>query len=175
MSATGSGDYKQNRRKTGTVYEEIAASYLTAMGYRILAHSFRCRMGEIDLIAVDPGINPGTDCQSVSINDTCRTSLKNIRSESADFPLVPPTESGSGSFPRDGCLVFIEVKYRKNAGSGHPEEAVSFRKQAAISRVADYYRLRRGIGMDLPCRFDVIAIEGNKLRHWKNAFPYAGF
>ncbi|MDD6213223.1 MAG: YraN family protein [Clostridiales bacterium] len=42
-----------NRRHTGTHYEEAAAEYLRQNGYRILEHNFRCRLGEIDLIAMD--------------------------------------------------------------------------------------------------------------------------
>ena len=40
-------------RKTelGAWGEERAADYLAAEGYRILCRNFRCRMGEIDLIA----------------------------------------------------------------------------------------------------------------------------
>jgi putative endonuclease len=34
--------------------EEVAASYLTARGYRILERNFRCRGGEVDIIARDP-------------------------------------------------------------------------------------------------------------------------
>lgn len=40
-----------NRRKIGATYEEQAATYLEAHGYRILERNFRCRIGEIDLIA----------------------------------------------------------------------------------------------------------------------------
>lgn len=51
MSGEMSG---RNKRKTGSDYELLAARYLEAKGYRILEHSFRCRSGEIDLIAWDP-------------------------------------------------------------------------------------------------------------------------
>ncbi len=44
---------KQNKRKTGTIYETIAAEYLQEKGLAILERNFRCRMGEIDLIAKD--------------------------------------------------------------------------------------------------------------------------
>lgn len=40
-----------NNRAVGTQYEEIAASYLTENGYRILCKNFRCKIGEIDIIA----------------------------------------------------------------------------------------------------------------------------
>lgn len=42
-----------NKRQTGTVYEEQAAKWLEARGYRILKRNYRCRQGEIDLIAED--------------------------------------------------------------------------------------------------------------------------
>ena len=40
-----------NRRKVGTQFEQLAAQYLEKQGYRILETNFRCRQGEIDLIA----------------------------------------------------------------------------------------------------------------------------
>lgn len=120
-----------NKRKTGSRYETMAARYLEDNGYVILRQNFRCRMGEIDLIARD---------------------------------------EASGQ----NCLVFVEVKYRSSAGTGIPEEAVHTRKQHRICRVADYFRLQYRIPWDTPCRFDVIAIEGEELRHHANAFPYCG-
>ena len=74
---------------------------------------------------------------------------------------------------KDGDFtVFVEVKYRKSAASGHPEEAVSMKKARTISKVADYYRLCRKLPEDAKVRFDVIAIEGDDLRWYKNAFSY---
>lgn len=40
-------------REIGRRYEVYAASYLEKKGYRILERNFRCRQGEIDLIAQD--------------------------------------------------------------------------------------------------------------------------
>ena len=42
-----------NKRQTGSRYEETAAAFLTSKGYRVLERNFRCRQGEIDLIARD--------------------------------------------------------------------------------------------------------------------------
>ena len=42
-----------NKRKTGTEYEELAARWLIEKGYEILEKNYRCRIGEIDLIARD--------------------------------------------------------------------------------------------------------------------------
>ena len=40
-------------RASGKHYEEEAAAYLEAHGFRIIERNFRCRIGEIDLIARD--------------------------------------------------------------------------------------------------------------------------
>ena len=40
-----------NKRSVGSAYETAAAGWLEKHGYRILARNFRCRTGEIDLIA----------------------------------------------------------------------------------------------------------------------------
>ncbi|BFL47519.1 YraN family protein [Lactonifactor longoviformis] len=44
---------RENTRKTGTQYEELAARYLAEQGYRILTKNYRCALGEIDIIARD--------------------------------------------------------------------------------------------------------------------------
>ena len=40
-----------NKREKGTVYENMAASYLEEKGYQILEKNFYSHFGEIDLIA----------------------------------------------------------------------------------------------------------------------------
>lgn len=42
-----------NRRAEGSAYEKRAAQYLEEHGYEILSYNYRCRQGEIDLIAQD--------------------------------------------------------------------------------------------------------------------------
>ena len=44
---------KENRRKTGAEYERQAAEFLKSKGYRIVEQNYRCRAGEIDIIAED--------------------------------------------------------------------------------------------------------------------------
>lgn len=70
--------------------------------------------------------------------------------------------------------VFVEVKYRKDEGKGLPEEAVDYRKQWRICRVADYYRMLHKMGDFAPVRFDVVAICGEEIRWFRNAFEYVG-
>ena len=114
-----------NRRKIGTEYEQKTAEYLESLGWKILERNYRCRIGEIDLIALDG-----------------RT------------------------------LVFVEVKYRRSGACGSPGEAVDVRKQHTICRVADYYRMVHGISETQSCRFDVAAVQGERLELLRNAFPY---
>lgn len=113
----------QNNRSLGTIKEDVAAKYLEENGMTILEKNFRCRYGEIDIIAKD------------------------------------------GSY-----LVFTEVKYRTNASSGYPQEAVTKKKQKTIAFVANYYIMQKHLGMDIPIRFDVVAILGEEITHIKNAF-----
>ncbi len=68
-------------------------------------------------------------------------------------------------------LVFIEVKYRKTAGSGYPVEAVDARKISRIRNAALYYlRDNHYIIDDTNIRFDVVGILGNEIKHIINAF-----
>lgn len=69
-------------------------------------------------------------------------------------------------------LIFVEVKYRRNNDTGAPEEAVGYAKQKKICRVSDYYRLIHHLADDTAIRFDVIAIEGEKIRWIPDAFSY---
>lgn len=44
---------KQNNRKIGAQYEQAVGYYLEQQGYVILEFNYRCRLGEIDIIAGD--------------------------------------------------------------------------------------------------------------------------
>ncbi len=72
----------------------------------------------------------------------------------------------------ENCLVFVEVKYRKNAAAGTPEEAVGIIKQQKICQVSDYYRLMHPKREERQIRYDVIAFCGEQITWYRNAFPY---
>lgn len=113
----------ENKRAIGTAYEKTAVLFLQKKGYQILETNFRCRQGEIDIIA------------------------------------------------REGrYLVFVEVKYRHDTRGGLPEEAVGYRKQKKIIQTAKYYLYRKGLSEEIPCRFDVVGIQGDRIRLIRNAF-----
>ena len=41
----------QNNRSVGTTYEKVAGEYLQSLGYEILEYNYRCRQGEVDIVA----------------------------------------------------------------------------------------------------------------------------
>lgn len=71
-----------------------------------------------------------------------------------------------------GYLVFVEVKYRAGDAKGHAAEAVDLKKQRRICRAADFYRYSHGLGQSVGVRYDVVAIQGEKIYWIQNAFPH---
>ncbi|MGK0442543.1 MAG: putative endonuclease [Pseudohongiellaceae bacterium] len=74
------------------------------------------------------------------------------------------------------CIVFVEVRYRKNNSHGTPLETVDKRKQAKLLFAAEHY-IQQHHYEHMNCRFDVIAANsdytGELHFDWvKNAFSY---
>jgi putative endonuclease len=69
-------------------------------------------------------------------------------------------------------LVFVEVKARSGGSAGPPEDAVDARKQRRLVQLAQAYLAHRG--GEVACRFDVVAISGDRrlprVRHLRDAF-----
>ena len=75
---------------------------------------------------------------------------------------------------RDGSvIVFIEVKTRLVTRAATGREAVTAAKQRRICKGAMYYMMKNGL-MNRQARFDVMEIQGTRVIHIKNAFPYQG-
>ncbi len=71
-----------------------------------------------------------------------------------------------------GTLVFVEVRARKSDDHGAPEETIGATKRRRLVLAARHYLMR--MEREPPCRFDVVAIEGETLRHLRNAFDATG-
>lgn len=72
-------------------------------------------------------------------------------------------------------VVFVEVRYRRHAGWGGALESVDFRKREKLVLAAQFFLQKESRWADSPCRFDVIAINGDPgnapVLNWlKNAF-----
>ncbi|KEF34750.1 hypothetical protein RDMS_05315 [Deinococcus sp. RL] len=62
---------------------------------------------------------------------------------------------------RDGsCLVFTEVRQRRSARYGDAAQSVTPRKLALMHRAALTYLVRELGRDDLPCRLEVLTIDG---------------
>ncbi len=68
----------------------------------------------------------------------------------------------------DGTLVFVEVRARREAGHGGAAASVSAAKQRRIVRAARHYLMQ--FAALPPCRFDVVAIDGDRLQWLRAAF-----
>lgn len=69
---------------------------------------------------------------------------------------------------RDGTLVFVEVRARADASHGGAAASVTARKQQRLIYAAQHYLLRHA--SPPPCRFDVVAIDGETLTWLQGAF-----
>lgn len=70
---------------------------------------------------------------------------------------------------QDGeALVFVEVRKRSDARFGGAAASITARKQARIIRAAQVYLQR--YRFPPPCRFDVIAIDGERIEWLRDAF-----
>jgi len=68
----------------------------------------------------------------------------------------------------DGTLVFVEVRARAAAGHGGAASSITGAKQRRIVRAAQHYLM--GLPVLPPCRFDVVAIDGDHLQWLPGAF-----
>ena len=67
-----------------------------------------------------------------------------------------------------GTLVFVEVRARAQARQGGAAASITPHKQRRILRAAQHFLLRWGSCP--PCRFDVVAFDGQALAWWPGAF-----
>jgi putative endonuclease len=120
-------DVSSKRKEVGAIGEKLAADLLKKRGYKIIQRNFRCREGEIDIIA-----------------------------------------------QKDECLVFVEVRTKRNTAFGTPEESVTLSKREKLISLADAYIQ----AYDKPpqsWRIDVVAVEltpdnrVSRLEHIENA------
>ncbi len=118
-----------NKRRKGEIIESLVCDFIAQQGAVIVEKNYRCRQGEVDIIARD-----------------------------------------------DRYLCFIEVKFRYDTRFGQPQEAVTPTKQKHICNVSKFYLYSKYKSLDVPVRYDVIAVSPQDdiyICNWiKNAFDY---
>lgn len=89
-----------------------------------------------------------------------RAIAQNVRCKRGELDLVMRDQD---------TLVFVEVRYRESERFGGAAASIDPRKQMRIMAAASYYLQRHE--PNLPCRFDVIAIDGAGVINWiRHAF-----
>ena len=69
---------------------------------------------------------------------------------------------------RDGTLVFVEVRARRSSTHGGAAASVGTTKQRSLILAAQHFlRTQRTVP---PCRFDVVAIDGERIEWLRGAF-----
>ena len=68
----------------------------------------------------------------------------------------------------DGTLVFVEVRQRRSRGHGGAAASVTTTKQRRLVHAAQHYLLR--YAAPPPCRFDVLAVDGDAIEWLQAAF-----
>lgn len=79
---------------------------------------------------------------------------------------------------KDGVLIFLEVKTRRDHRFGLPSEAVDWKKRRRLTRVAYTYLQSRGLE-DNAARFDILSVTWDGSREpqfslLEDAFPAEG-
>lgn len=69
---------------------------------------------------------------------------------------------------KDQILVFVEVKLRNGSSFGFPEDFVNTAKQEKVIQTAEFYI--EEIDWQYDIRFDIVAVSGNKIEHFIDAF-----
>lgn len=70
---------------------------------------------------------------------------------------------------QDGAtLVFVEVRARAPSRFGGAAESITRTKQARVILAARHYLARHGL--DAPCRFDVVLLDGGECAWIRSAF-----
>jgi putative endonuclease len=69
---------------------------------------------------------------------------------------------------RDGTLVFVEVRARRGTAHGGAAASVSASKQRSLVLAAQHFLRTQPVLP--PCRFDVIAIDGERIEWLRAAF-----
>ena len=111
-----------HRQQVGAAGEAAAARWYVAHGYGVVARNWRCRAGEIDIVARRPGV-----------------------------------------------VVFSEVKTRGSAAFGSGAEAVTWRKQQRLRRLAAAWLAETAVH-EPTVRFDVVEVGPRGLTVIEGAF-----
>lgn len=138
MSGSSSSSSQRDRPiPVGLLGEALVAHWLRCQDWQIVAQRWRCRWGELDLIACSGSI-----------------SQKKATDKRGDTPHLSVADGSSS------VLAFVEVKTRScgNWDAGGLL-AISPRKQAKLVQAAQLFLAENPEFAEFPCRFDVALVQ----------------
>jgi putative endonuclease len=135
----------------GVLGEDLVSQWLQSTGWIILHHRWRCRWGEIDLIAQ---LTPHQETAGVH---GCPAAGENLPLATKSSPL----------------LAFVEVKTRSQGNwDAGGLLAITSKKQAKLWQTAQCFLTTFPDLADYPCRFDVALVQYRKLsKHQPSQSP----
>jgi len=162
----------------GNLGENLVAQWLEAQGWEILHRRWRCRWGEIDIIAIAEGVGErgemgrmgevgemgkGGDSENSQLK-TQNSRLKTPQGDGGDWEMGRRGEDSNCqllitnySLP---TLIFVEVKTRSRRNwDADGMLAVNATKQAKLWQAAEIFLSDRPNFADYPCRFDVAIVR----------------
>ncbi|MBD1833240.1 YraN family protein [Cyanobacteria bacterium FACHB-472] len=139
----------ENRRLShypniGVLGEDLVAQWLHSQGFLILHRRWRCRWGEIDIIA--------RQCSTGDKED------KEAFPKSTQSPIPNPQLAIPNSL--EPVLAFVEVKTRSRGNwDADGMLAITAKKQAKLWRTAELFLADNPDLANLSCRFDVALVR----------------
>ena len=138
----------------GILGEDFVASWLQAQGWTILHRRWRCRWGELDIIAQE-GLR---EQRSTGVSPV---GLRENISSNSPLPTCTSTHLPSSSMP---YIVFVEVKTRSQRNwDGDGLLAIAPQKQAKLWSAASAFLAAYPEKAEYPCRFDVACVGYQRL------------
>ncbi len=141
-----------NKIGLGALGEKIAEDFLRKNGYKIIAKNCKFAGCELDIVTILPK----------------KTQKKQIIKKYKDGGIKSKIQLKYLLKSMEDILIFVEVKYSSTKIFGEPMERVDAFKQHQIIKAAEGFMNKNQLSMN--CRFDVISIVGNEVKHIENAF-----
>ena len=139
---------QDGRRSLGTRGEQIAVRALQEAGLRIVERNWRCRAGELDIIAEEIGPDFSRDAPE---------KLQENSREKSGEPQGFPGSSPAVPLPFSRWLVVVEVRTRRGHIHGSALQAFTPKKQEKLRKLATIYvQEARWSG---PWRIDAVAVQ----------------
>jgi putative endonuclease len=116
------------------------------------------------------GLKPGQAAEDQALEWLLR---KGLRLEQRNYRVARGPSARGGEIDlvmrdTDGTLVFVEVRARASRAHGGAAASVTLAKQRSLRLAAQHYLLR--LRVLPPCRFDVVAIDGDQVQWLQAAF-----